>query len=183
MRSSPASEFWLLSSNGMKSGNIYLVGFMGAGKTSVGERLAVQLQWAFLDLDQEIEKTQGRSIREIFENEGEPSFRELERDELQKVSLRQKTVVALGGGAFLDARNRETISGTGISVWLDAPIDTLYRRCAGERSRPLFTSRQEMERLLACRLPYYRMASIHIAVDDLSVDDLTFQIMRLLEAD
>ncbi len=167
----------------MKRDNIYLVGFMGAGKTSVGIRLASLLQWTFIDLDQEIEKRAGRSIREIFEQEGEPYFRRLERDELQRLSLRQEAVVALGGGAFMDDRNRATIAGSGISVWLDAPMDTLYSRCAGEHSRPLFTSREEMEQLLTLRLPFYRLASIHVAVDDFSADDLASKILRLVAVD
>jgi shikimate kinase len=161
--------------------NIYLVGFMGAGKTSVGLRLAELLAWSFLDLDEEIERDQGESIRSIFKNRGEARFRQIERAALQKVSAGARTVVALGGGTFCSERNRRLISSTGISVWLDVPIETLYRRCAGEETRPLFTSRPEMEQLLDKRRPFYEQSSFRIEADDLSVDTLAHLILKRLE--
>jgi shikimate kinase len=160
---------------------IYLVGFMGAGKTSVGLRLAELLDWSFVDLDEEIEKGQGESIRSIFKIRGEARFRELERGELDKVSAGTRTVVALGGGTFCSDENRRIISSTGVSIWLDTPVETLYRRCAGDESRPLFTSRSEMEQLLEKRRPFYEQSSLRIEAGDLSVDALARQIFKQLE--
>ena len=165
----------------MRSQIIYLVGFMGAGKTTVGLRLAELLGWSFVDLDGEIEKSQGEPIRSIFKIRGEARFRELERLELEKVSSGTRTVVALGGGTFCSDENRRIISSTGVSMWLDAPIDTLYRRCAGEETRPLFTSRSEMEQLLEKRRPSYEQTSLRIEAGDLSVEALARRIFNQLE--
>ena len=159
-------------SSRVHDGNIYLVGFMGAGKTSVGQRLAEILQWDFVDLDVEIEKREGRPIREIFSTEGEPHFRRLESEELQRVSGCRRTVVALGGGAFVDERNRELVAKTGTSVWLDASMETLYSRCGEDPLRPLASSRGEMERLLERRRPFYGLAAIRIEVAGLSIDEI-----------
>jgi shikimate kinase len=162
----------------MKSGNIYLVGFMGAGKTSVGMRLAELLRRDFVDLDRKIEEREGRSIREMFSVNGEAYFRALEQKELQRVAQMNGIVIALGGGAFMDIKNRETIASSGTSVWLDASMDTLYPRCAGDPSRPLMTSRAEMELLLDRRRPYYQQATLRVAVDGRSVDDIAHRILR-----
>jgi shikimate kinase len=156
--------------------NIYLVGFMGAGKTSVGMRLAEILNWRFIDLDREIENREDRPIRESFRAEGESYFRQLERAELARVSGLEGAVVALGGGAFVDARNRETVRTSGISVWLDAPMDILYPRCAGDPLRPLVAAQKEMETLLAQRRPFYEQAAVRIEVDSLTVDEIAHKI-------
>jgi shikimate kinase len=160
----------------MRKSNIYLVGFMGAGKTSVGMRLAELLHWDFIDLDREIEKREGRPIREIFRMEGESHFRRLERAELERVCRLESKVVALGGGTFVDGGNRETIGGSGVSVWLDASMDVLYPRCSGDPLRPLATSRGEMEQLLLSRRPHYEQATIRIEVDGLTIDELADRI-------
>jgi len=160
---------------------IYLVGFMGAGKTSVGVRLAELLAWRFLDLDGEIETEQGVSIRSIFMKQGESVFRRIEREALEKVSRGTRTVVALGGGTFCSDENRRIISATGISVWLDAPIETLYRRCAGEETRPLFASRPEMEQLLESRRPFYEQSTLRVDAGDLTVDDLARIVLERLD--
>jgi len=165
----------------MKQQVIYLVGFMGAGKTSVGLRLAQLLAWNFVDLDEVIVRDQGESIRSIFTKRGEESFREIERAALARVSRETSTVVALGGGTFCSDQNRRVISATGISVWLDVPIETLLQRCSGEETRPLFTSRPEMEELLGRRRPFYEKASLRIEAGDLSVDDLARRILDRLE--
>jgi shikimate kinase len=160
---------------------IYLVGFMGAGKTSVGLRVAELLAWGFLDLDGEIEKGQGESIRSIFMKLGEGAFREMERAALEKASRGTRIVVALGGGTFCGDENRGIIAATGISIWLDVPIETLYRRCAGEETRPLFASRSEMEQLLEKRRPFYQQSTIRIDAGDRTVDDLAQLIITRIE--
>jgi len=159
---------------------LYLVGFMGAGKTELGRRLAELLEWTFIDLDQEIEERDGTTIREIFERRGEAHFRALERQELQRVSERRHAVVAVGGGAFCSAENQEIMARTGISVWLDAPVEVLFARCRGEASRPLFTTVEEMALLHKRRRPYYAKAELHVQVAGQGVDDLAIQIRAAL---
>ncbi len=158
--------------------NLYLVGFMGSGKTSVGRRLAELLGWTFLDLDEEIEKCEGKSIPEIFRQQGEGHFRSLEHRELVRACLGTRTVVALGGGTFCHAKNREIITRTGLSIWLDAPIGLLLARCgACPDSRPLFAGIDEMTTLLERRLPAYAQAEVRVPVDTLSIDELARRII------
>ena len=161
---------------------IYIVGFMGAGKTSVGLRLAELLNWRFVDLDVEIEKCAGQSVRTIFQTRGEASFRTLEHEELKKVSALNNAVVALGGGAFCIDDNRRIVEATGTSVWLDVPIDTIHARCAGDTTRPLFTSFEEMSALLKKRRPFYERSRLRVAVGKESVEELARLILRLLPA-
>lgn len=163
---------------GTQSFNIYLVGFMGSGKTSVGRRLAELLGWTFLDLDEEIEKREGKSITEIFRLWGEEHFRSLEREELERECQKRRTVIALGGGTFCNAENRESTTCTGISIWLDAPIELLTARCgACPGSRPLYAGKDEMAMLLARRLPDYAQAQVRVPVGNLDVDELAREIL------
>lgn len=159
---------------------VYLVGFMGSGKTSVGQRLAELLGWKFIDLDQEIETREGGSIRELFRREGERYFRSLECEELRRVSAVQRTVVALGGGAFCSEQNQRIVRATGRSIWLDAPIDFLYARCSGDSSRPLFSTLHEMEQLLDRRRPFYEKATLRLVVSERSVDEIARLILEKL---
>src|SRR5208337_3969707 len=138
---------------------IYLLGFMGSGKSTVGELLSRELRWPFIDLDTVIEAGQGVSIREIFERSGEPFFRQLERAALTEVSKIEPAVIALGGGTFAYEHNVELIRETGgATIWLDCPLETLRQRCAGMQNRPLFRDPEALERLLDLRLPCYRRA-------------------------
>jgi shikimate kinase len=160
--------------------NIYLIGFMGAGKSSTGKRLAEILPCEFVDLDEEIEAAEKKRVREIFVERGEPAFRKAERDALLRVSSHPGRVVALGGGAFCDPRNRDTTKNSGTTVWLDAPVDLIISRCAGDDSRPLFTNRAEVEALLKKRLPDYALADIRIDVTGMTVDEVAAEILRLV---
>jgi shikimate kinase len=162
---------------------VYLVGFMGAGKTRVGTSLARILSYTFLDLDAEIEARAGERVRDIFARCGEARFRELEREELECVSRLPRRVIALGGGAFCAAENRDIVRRTGTSVWLDAPLDTLLSRIAGDDSRPLLSSRAQMEALLESRRPLYAQADIRIDVSTLHPDLIARSIARHLERD
>ena len=164
----------------MEPSIVYLVGFMGAGKTSVGRRVAEILGWSFVDLDQRIEETSGESIRELFRREGEAYFRVLEGNELRRVSGQERTVVALGGGAFCSTENQLLIQTTGVSVWLDAPIDLLYSRCSVDSTRPLLTNRKEMKELLERRRPFYEKANLHLEVADLSVEEIARRVLAAL---
>src|SRR5688572_10021539 len=129
---------------------VFLVGFMGAGKTAVGQALAKQLDLRFIDLDEQIERHAKRSIADIFETSGEAAFRKLETDKLsevlQQLSRGRPAVVALGGGAFVQRENVEKLRQAGARVvFLDAPLEELLRRChaRGEPSRPLLESDAE----------------------------------------
>ena len=157
---------------------VYLVGFMGAGKTSVGARLAELLGWSFVDLDQRIEQREGEPIRDLFRRKGEPYFRRIEREELLRASTETETVVALGGGAFCSPENQQIVHGTGASIWLDAPLDVLFARCGDDESRPLFTTRPEMQQLLDQRRPFYAQAGLHIEVAGLTVDEISHRILN-----
>ncbi|HET9132491.1 MAG TPA: shikimate kinase [Terriglobia bacterium] len=145
---------------------VYLVGFMGAGKTSVGRALATQLGWSFVDLDAEIERSQKMQVRDIFSKSGEAHFRQLEREHLKRASERPRAVIALGGGATIDPENRLVIDSTGTSVWLNVPFDTAARRVSMDGSRPLFKDLQHAERLYETRLPIYKLARIHVLADN-----------------
>jgi shikimate kinase len=162
---------------------IYIVGFMGCGKSTVGRLLAEQLGWSFIDLDDEIERREGTRIRELFRRKGEPYFRQVEREELVRISSLDRQVVALGGGAFCSADNRSTVRKTGTSVWLDAPIETLIERCAGDELRPLFTSAADMKLLLEQRRPLYEQSALRIEVGNLSPREIATIIRSRIPCD
>ncbi|HVS15030.1 MAG TPA: shikimate kinase [Thermoanaerobaculia bacterium] len=144
---------------------IYLVGFMGAGKTAVGRCLARRLGWRFVDLDREIERRSGVSVAEIFEREGEPGFRSRETAALRRISRRQRTVVATGGGTLTDPENAEVIRASGRSVFLDAPLEVLFDRVErSARDRPLFSDRAQARALYESRLAAYRSADLVVPV-------------------
>src|ERR1019366_6872581 len=128
---------------------IYLLGFMGSGKSTVGQLLARALGWPFIDLDTVIEAGQGLNIRVIFENSGEPFFRQIEHVALMEASKTEPAVIALGGGTFAQTRNVDFIRDTGgATVWLDCPPEVLRTRCEGINNRPLFRDAESFSRLL-----------------------------------
>lgn len=144
---------------------IVIIGFMGTGKTTVARALANRLGCFVVDLDELIENS-GRSPREIIEQDGEAAFREIESRTLKEVFDKEVGVVALGGGAWTVARNRELIAKhEGFTVWLDAPFDLCWQRIEHEGElRPLATSREAAEKLYRERLPLYALANLRIAV-------------------
>jgi shikimate kinase len=159
---------------------IYLVGFMGAGKSSVGTILAQQIGWPFVDLDTVIEAGQGATIRKIFEQAGEPFFRQIERAALVEVARKEQAVIALGGGTFVQRPNFELIRKTrGATIWLDCPIEELWQRCSIMDNRPLFRDRESFFKLYEERLPYYRQAEFRIATGGRSPEDIVQEILRL----
>ena len=142
--------------------NIYLVGFMGAGKTSLGRQLARHLDARFLDLDHELSRSFGCSIPEVFERSGEAAFRAAETDLLRKLSAKSGLVVATGGGAFSTDGNRRIIEESGgVSVFLDVPWD---RAATTPRTRQRRSTRvpdaEQARRLFEERLPHYRRATV-----------------------
>ncbi len=159
---------------------IYLLGFMGSGKTTVGKLLAQELSWPFIDLDAVIEAGQGLSIREIFENSGEPFFRQLERAALVEAAKTAPSVIALGGGTFAQQANIDFIREAGGStVWLDSAPEVLWERCEGIDNRPLFRDPASFTQLLLQRLPFYRLAQYRISTDGREPADVVQQILRL----
>ena len=159
---------------------IYLLGFMGSGKSSVGTLLAGELGWPFVDLDATIEAGQGASIREIFEAAGEPFFRQLEQAALVEVSKTEPAVIALGGGTFAQKPNFDFIRETGgITIWLDSPLEELWQRCATMSNRPLFRDRESFSQLYAQRLVYYRQANFRISASGRPPQEIALEILRL----
>jgi shikimate kinase len=159
---------------------IYLLGFMGSGKSTVGTLLAQELGWAFIDLDAVIEAGQSATIREIFEKAGEAFFRQLEHAALTEVTKTEPAVIALGGGTFVQVANLHFIRETGgVTVWLDCPVEVLRQRCAGMDNRPLFQDPEGFAHLLDLRLPYYRLAEFRISTDGRRPEEVVQQILRL----
>src|SRR5438105_15161567 len=128
---------------------VFLVGFMGSGKTTVGRALAAVMGWRFADLDQLIEAREGRSIREIFETRGEAEFRRIEHEAIAACREMSETVIALGGGAFIADANRALISALGMSVWLDCPLEICLDRLGNDPTRPLLRGKEEMRDLVS----------------------------------
>jgi len=147
---------------------ICLAGFMGAGKSTVGMRLARQLGWRFVDLDERIEDAAGISIPEFFERHGEPAFRQLEADQLRAalgraVEFRESTILALGGGTYAQVGAPEFLRNSGVPViWLDTPVEILLSRCMTMTGRPLFRDEASFRALHAQRLPSYQLADYRV---------------------
>jgi shikimate kinase len=141
---------------------------MGAGKSTVGTRLARQLGWRFVDLDERIEEAAGITIPEFFERHGEPAFRQLEADQLRAalgraVEFRESTIVALGGGTYAQPGAPEFLRNAGVPViWLDTPIEILLSRCMTMTGRPLFRDEASFRALHTQRVPSYQLADYRV---------------------
>lgn len=148
---------------------VFLVGFMGCGKTTVGQLLARRLGWEFADLDKMVEQQRGRTINQLFAEQGEAYFREAEREALEQLlsqSAQAQRVVALGGGTFAQPANLERLRQVGgITFWLRCPVEELQRRCRGVNNRPLFRDPASFRQLYEQRLPYYQQADICVDAD------------------
>lgn len=144
---------------------IYLVGFMGSGKTTIGRELAARIDAPFFDLDELVESAEKMSIKEIFAAHGEPYFRKRERDILRSTRNLDAAVVATGGGTFTFDENIQFIQSEGMSVYLSAPYALLRSRVVHKASdRPLFTDDLATHELYANRIRYYRMADLTLEV-------------------
>ena len=147
---------------------IFLVGFMGSGKSTVGHALSERLGWPFVDLDQEIEQREGATISQIFESRGEPEFRRIESEVLKArvkyISGGRPNIVALGGGAFQSEANIDLITHNGVSIWLDCPFEHLERRVAQATHRPLARDPVQFRKLYESRRANYARAEHHIKV-------------------
>jgi shikimate kinase len=152
---------------------IAFVGMMGAGKSTIGEKLALRLSLPFADSDQEIERQTGKTIGEIFELFEEEGFRERERAVIDSLTNEGPKVIATGGGAFADERSRRILLERCLTIWLDVPVDQLAQRVGGTDARPLLRGEdphQRLARLSAKRLPFYEEAHLRIGNKDVSPD-------------
>lgn len=143
---------------------IYLVGFMGSGKTTIGRELAARIDAPFFDLDELIESAERLSIKEIFAQRGEPYFRKRERDVLRSTRNLEAAVIATGGGTFTFDENIQFIQSEGLSVYLSAPYALLRTRIGAKDDRPLFRDDLSTHELFANRIRYYRMSDLTIDI-------------------
>ncbi len=162
---------------------IYLVGFMGCGKTTTGRLLGDALGWRFVDLDDDIVAAASRPINEIFDELGEETFRRYEMEMLlSRVDAIRRglpTVLALGGGAFAQPANYRLVSENGVSVWLDCPAIELWRRVERESHRPLARDRDRFHTLYEARRAAYAQADFRIDVAGLEPDEAIVRILAL----
>jgi shikimate kinase len=147
---------------------IYLVGFMASGKTTIGRMLAGHIGWQFADLDEDIVATQKATIAQLFETLGEPGFRAIETDALNKrtktIKSGRPTVLALGGGAYVQPANAAALEGCGISIWLDTPMDVIERRVGTTTHRPLAVDPVFFRELYLTRREAYAKAAYTVPV-------------------
>lgn len=163
---------------------IVLVGLMGAGKTTVGRRLAQKLGLAFVDADEEIELAAGMSIADIFERFGEAYFRDGERRVIARLIDGSRKVIATGGGAFMNERTRALILERATAIWLEADIETLVDRVRRRTTRPLLKGKDPREVLLdlaAARNPIYALAPIHVRSQPAPHDATVKAILKALQ--
>jgi shikimate kinase len=165
----------------VRADKVYLVGFMGAGKTTVARALGKRLDWKTEDIDARIESAERRDIATIFRHDGEPYFRARERQVLLSLLSERGVVVGSGGGTFADPANRELMLNDGAVVWLDAPFATLLARIPMDGRRPLAAGRLEMERLYNQRSAAYRQAHFRVDAGRASVEELVDHIVDWLQ--
>lgn len=161
--------------------NIVLTGFMGAGKSVVGRKLAERLGLGVVDTDDVIEEESGMEISEIFSRFGEARFRELESEAVQKVASLENSVIVTGGGVVLKAENIDTLREKGVIVYLHAAPETVYNRVKNETHRPLLQVEDPLKKikeLLDFRAPFYANNDIEIDTSNLSVDEVVEEIIR-----
>jgi shikimate kinase len=164
---------------------IFLIGFMACGKSTVGPALAAKLDRPFIDLDPLIEAKVGCTIAELIAREGEERFRQLETETLREAAQNRRAIIAPGGGAITRAENRQLMSQLGITVWLDAPFDLCWRRIGQDATvRPLAPNEESARARYEQRLPLYQQASIRVAISQSqSPDNISEAIIKRLFGD
>jgi len=165
----------------VKADKVYLVGFMAAGKTTVARALAKRLDWQAIDIDDEIEKRERLSVKDIFALHGESYFRAAERAVLFEHMTPRHTVIATGGGTFVDPMNRAAINRDGASVWLDVPLDRVIARMPADGRRPLAADRLEFERLYHARRNAYQHAHLRLDAGRAGVEQIVEQLVEWLQ--
>ena len=166
--------------------NLYLVGFMGTGKTTVSRIVAARLGHRWLDSDHEIERQQGRPIAAIFASEGEAAFRKMERDFIENGHPADRTVVACGGGLVVQEGMLAELQKRGVVICLHATVETILRRTAGSRQRPLLNVEDPEKRirdLYAVREPIYRRSGSVILTDNRPQIDVVQHVLRVYRRD
>ncbi len=162
---------------------LYLVGFMGSGKSAVGRLLADELGWSFADIDEDIEQAEGVSIAEIFDTRGEEEFRRIEQEALRRrlrdVECGKPLVLALGGGAFIDPANRKMLEDRGVTLWLDCPFPRICARVEGQTHRPLARDPEKFQRLFDDRRDLYSKAEHRIEADTDDPAAIVAEILKL----
>lgn len=156
---------------------------MGTGKTSVGKILAKRLGRPVVDVDQWVEQKEQRKISDIFEKEGEPHFRALEREAIRQAAQKEGVVITTGGGAVIDPINVEALKATGVLVALSSRPETIFKRVKNSRHRPLLKGSDvfsEIQRLLEIRKPFYEKADFHFETDGKSSTQVAGMIMKAL---
>jgi shikimate kinase len=157
--------------------NVYLIGMMGVGKTTVGKLLAQKLNYRFFDTDVLIERVAGKTIPDIFASQGEESFRELESKILEQLSAYTCSAIATGGGIVQRHRNWSYLH-HGLIIWLDADLELIEQRLAGDNSRPLAS---KLASLLEARRPLYAQADLRVAIaTQQNPEEITAQILTLI---
>jgi len=162
---------------------IVFVGLMGAGKTKLGRIIASSLKLPFIDADTEIEKAAGYSVREIFDQFGEPYFRQGERRVIKRILSEKPAVLATGGGAYMNLETQKAITKHGVAIWLRADLDLLVRRTKGRRGRPLLNKGNErdiLSNLIDERYPIYANAEFIIDVSDEPANETAKNIINML---
>jgi len=169
---------------------VYLAGFMGAGKSTVGPILANTLGWNYYDLDKVIEERLGKKIKEIFEDNGEPFFRQVESDTLKELSHSNNVIISLGGGTIVNQNNLKIIKSTGKIIYLKASIDSIYKRVAFKRDRPNllidgeeFSKEkliQKINNLFNAREKYYNQADLTIDTDKISIGVTVDKLAKII---
>ena len=163
--------------------SIVLIGLMGAGKSSVGRRLAQRLALPFIDADAEIEMAAGKSVAEIFADHGEAYFREGERKVIARLLNSGQQVLATGGGAFMNADTRDKIAAHGVSVWLKAELPLLMKRVRRRQDRPLLQTDEPettMRKLMAERYPVYSKATLTVESHDVPHTRIVSDVIRAI---
>jgi shikimate kinase len=159
---------------------LVLVGMMGAGKTTVGRRLANRLGRQFMDSDEEIERAAQMSIPEIFEQRGEPEFRAGEMRVISRLLKENNVVLATGGGAFVNPDTRALVKAEAVSVWLRADLDVLFERVSRRANRPLLKTadpKATLEKLIADRYPIYEEADVTVMSRDVPQDNVAADVV------
>jgi shikimate kinase len=160
--------------------NLVLVGLMGAGKSAIGKLVASELGIPFIDSDHEIERVSRMTIPELFEKYGEPEFRKLENRVIKRLLRTGPRVLSTGGGAFINGDTRASIKSGGVSLWLDADLETLWERVIKRDNRPLLKTenpKQTLENLMMARYPVYAEAELAVKSRDVKKDVVAAEVI------